>query len=125
MEWRTTLWESVDVDTMLDACKKMQREVNILPKGVRNWNCYLGLQDVLNNMMISLPLISDLGDPSMRTRHWQQLMSICGQTFVMDDKFCLNDLLKLNLHHYADAVGDTVDKARNELKIENPCTQQA
>jgi dynein heavy chain len=39
----------------------------------------------------------------MRDRHWKMLMQTTGKHFVMDDKFCLGDLLALELHNYVDA----------------------
>ncbi len=36
----------------------------------------------------------------------------------MDDKFCLGDLLALELHNYVDACQEIVDRAQKELNIE-------
>ena len=41
-----------------------------------------------------------------------------GKNFVMDDKFNLGDLLKLELHNYVDACSEIVDRAQKELVIE-------
>ena len=74
-------------------------------------------------MLTSLPLVSDLHHSAMRERHWQQLMKVSplacrqagwllyvatglqatGKNFVMDNKFNLGNLLKLELHNYVDA----------------------
>jgi dynein heavy chain len=39
----------------------------------------------------------------MRDRHWKMLMQTTGKHFTMDEKFCLGDLLALELHNYVDA----------------------
>ena len=65
-----------------------------------------------------LVIWQDLRDEAMRERHWKRLMRACGRTFVLDSKFCLNDLVKLQLHKTADAVGEIVEAARQELKID-------
>ena len=44
----------------------------------------------------------------MRERHWKKLMRVCGKSFTMDDKFCLQHLLALRLQDFVDAVGETV-----------------
>ena len=44
-------------------------------------------------LLTSLPLVSELHHPSMRERHWKQLMRATGKHFVMDEKFNLGDLL--------------------------------
>ena len=38
--------------------------------------------------------------------------------FVLDDNFKLDDLLKLELHKFADEVGEIVDCAQKEEKME-------
>lgn len=47
--------------------------------------------------------MQDLHHPAMRDRHWKMLMQTTGKHFVMDEKFCLGDLLALGLHNYVDA----------------------
>lgn len=54
----------------------------------------------------------------MRGRHWNMLMQTTGKHFVMDDKFCLGDLLALELHNFVDACSEIVDRAQKELNIE-------
>ena len=65
-----------------------------------------------------LPVVQDLRDEAMRERHWKKLMRICGKSFVMDEKFNLSMLLALQLQNFVDAVGETVEQARMELKID-------
>lgn len=48
-------------------------------------------------------LLQDLHHPAMRDRHWKMLMQTTGKHFTMDEKFCLGDLLALELHNYVDA----------------------
>jgi len=118
-DWRNSLWSSVDVDEMIEETKRLLREVKSLPKAIKQWPVFIGLQAAVQDMMVSLPLIQDLRDESMRDRHWKKLMRICGKTFVMDTKFKLDHLLALNLHEFQDSVGDIVEQARQELKIDN------
>jgi hypothetical protein len=54
----------------------------------------------------------------MRERHWRMLMQTTGKQFVMDERFCLGDLLELELHNYVDACSEIVDRAQKELNIE-------
>ena len=116
--WKATLWPDVNVDNMMIFCSKLQKEIKTLVKQVRSWDVYLGIMKSINEMLIDLPLVQDLRDDSMRDRHWKKLMRICGKTFVMDDKLNLGVLLGLELHLYADAVAETVEQARMELKID-------
>jgi hypothetical protein len=46
----------------------------------------------------------------MRDRHWKMLMQATSKQFVMDARFCLGDLLALELHNYVDACSEIVDR---------------
>lgn len=46
----------------------------------------------------------------MRDRHWKMLMGATGKHFVMDARFCLGDLLALELHNFVDACSEIVDR---------------
>ena len=45
------------------------KEIKALPRSVHKWNCHIGLIKMVNDMSVSLPLVQDLGDESMRPRH--------------------------------------------------------
>lgn len=62
--------------------------------------------------------VQDLHHPAMRDRHWKMLMQTTGKQFTMDEKFCLGDLLALELHNFVDACSEIVDRAQKELNIE-------
>jgi dynein heavy chain len=55
----------------------------------------------------------------MKDRHWKRLMGITGRQIPYDDpKFCLDDLIKLELFKYAEDVTELVEGAAKEEKIE-------
>ncbi|CBY35491.1 unnamed protein product [Oikopleura dioica] len=58
--------------------------------------------------MTSLRVVAELQNPSIRDRHWHQLMNATGVRFTMDEKTSLDDLLKLNLHEFEDTVLMTI-----------------
>lgn len=97
---------------------QLSKEIKQLQKQSRTWDVYQGMASGLNDMSVALPLVQDLRDEAMRERHWKKLMRICGKSFVMDDKFSLAHLLALQLQTYVEAVGETVEQARMELKID-------
>ena len=117
-QWNTTTWDKIDVDTLIEETKKIIKEVKALPKAVRGFEAYRQLEEQLKALLTSLPLVSDLHHPSMRDRHWKQLMRNTGKQFVLDDKFSLGDMLALNLHACVDVVSETVERAQKELVIE-------
>jgi len=117
-EWRTTKWEEIDVEMLQEQSKKLAKEIKTLPREVKNWPAYKGLEDAVKNMQTSLPLVEELHHPAMRDRHWKQLMRVTQIEFVMDHNFNLGNLLELKLHQFEDDVLEIVDRAQKELTIE-------
>lgn len=130
---------------------------------------FKGLDALVKNFLVSVPLIADLRSPAMRERHWQQLMEankvrarwllrararrcccivaclppatlnsllhfhlhlhllpLCRPGLshaqvsfnVADPGFRLGDLLALQLHKFEEEVGEIVDRAQKEEKME-------
>lgn len=72
-DWKKTLWDKIDTDSLLVACKNLQREIEAMPAEVRNWKVYLGLLGEVKNLLIVLPLVNLLHSPAMEPRHWEDL----------------------------------------------------
>ena len=49
----------------------------------RAWDCATGLENYVKNFLTTLPLVGELKQPSMRPRHWKQLMQATGVQFSM------------------------------------------
>jgi dynein heavy chain len=98
--------------------KDLSTQVKVMPKEVRGWKLYNWIVDEVKNMSTVLPLINDLHSESMMPRHWTELMTCTGKSFEKGPDFCFKDLLDLELHKFADDVGEIVDKSGKELKIE-------
>jgi len=122
-DWKTTLWDVIDTENLSEETKKIQAVVKKLDKKVRTWDCYRGLEGTVNNYLVALPLIQQLKHPSMRQRHWKELMLVTGTHFTMDSNFCLADLLSLQLHRFQEDVENVVIKAQKELVIEKNLTR--
>ena len=117
-DWKTTLWLNIDVESMEVECKKFVKEIRLMDKEMRAWDVYSGLESDVKNMVTSLRAVTELQNPAIRERHWQQLMQTTKVRFIMDDTTTLNDLLALNLHNFEDEVRNIVDKATKELNME-------
>ncbi|XP_070187600.1 dynein beta chain, ciliary-like isoform X2 [Littorina saxatilis] len=117
-DWKTTPWKSINVEQMDLDCKKFAKDIRSLDKDMRAWDAYLGVESTVKNMLTSLRAVSELQNPAIRDRHWQQLMAATKVKFVMDDSTTLSDLLSLNLHNFEDEVRGIVDKAVKEMSME-------
>jgi dynein heavy chain len=98
-QWQATPWAKVDCDSYYMTGKRLQQQVVLLERRVKqaqSWGVYSGTLQALSDMLVTLPLVQDLRDDAVRERHWKKLMRIAGRTFALDDKFVLRDLLRLN-----------------------------
>jgi len=82
-DWKTTPWKEINVEQMEIDCKKLAKDIRALDKEMRSWNTYSGLEDSLKNMLTSLKAVNELQSPSIRERHWQQLMAATKVCFVV------------------------------------------
>ena len=117
-EWKTTPWCDIDVENMDMECKKFSKDLRGMDKDMRNWNVYTGLESTVRNMITSLRACGELQNPSIRERHWFQLVQATKVQFIMSDDTVLSDLLSLNLHNFEDEVHNIVDKACKEMAME-------
>lgn len=74
-DWKTTSWLNINVEQMEMDCKKFAKDIRTLDKEMRAWDAYNGLDATVKNMLTSLRAVSELQNPAIRERHWQQLMA--------------------------------------------------
>ena len=74
-DWKTTPWKEINVEQMDMDCKKFAKDIRALDKEMRAWDTYTGVENVVKNMLTSLRAVSELQNPAIRERHWQQLMA--------------------------------------------------
>ncbi|XP_048222854.1 dynein axonemal heavy chain 17 [Perognathus longimembris pacificus] len=117
-DWKTTKWKDINVEQMDIDCKKFAKDVRSLDKEMKTWDAFVGLDNTVKNMITSLRAVSELQNPAIRDRHWQQLMQATQVKFEMSEHTTLADLLQLNLHKYEDEVRNIVDKAVKESGME-------
>uniref|UniRef100_A0A4X1UQ33 AAA+ ATPase domain-containing protein n=1 Tax=Sus scrofa TaxID=9823 RepID=A0A4X1UQ33_PIG len=115
---QTTKWQDINVEQMDIDCKKFAKDVRSLDKEMKSWDAFVGLDNTVKNMITALRAVSELQNPAIRDRHWQQLMQATQVKFEMSDETTLADLLQLNLHRYEDEVRNIVDKAVKESGME-------
>lgn len=127
-DWKTTPWQNINVENMDLECKRMAKEVKAMDKDVKDWTIYLGLEATIRNMVSSLKSVAELQNPSIRERHWEELMAstkiwprlyqMLIHKFSADPHTTLADLLALNLHNFEEEVKNVVDKAVKESSME-------
>ncbi|KAL3930957.1 MAG: hypothetical protein SGPRY_001318 [Prymnesium sp.] len=90
-----------------------------MPKALRDYEAFVELKRTIDDFLETLPLIQLLAHPSMRSRHWTQLMSLTGkQLAVHSDSFKLSTLLEADLLEFNDEVEEITNSSIKELQIE-------
>ena len=124
--WKLILWDDIQATILEEETKAFQKLVRGSDKATREWDVYRGVADVVKDFLISVPCVQDLKSPSMCDRHWKQLMEVTKMNIdVKDPKFSLGDLLALNLQNVVDDVGEVVDRAQKEDKMEQTLNKLA
>ena len=73
-QWKTTLWGAIDVESMENDTKRFAKEIRTIDKEARGWDVFCGLETSVKNMITALRVVAELQNPSIRDRHWHQLM---------------------------------------------------
>uniref|UniRef100_A0A8C3EQ44 Dynein axonemal heavy chain 17 n=1 Tax=Corvus moneduloides TaxID=1196302 RepID=A0A8C3EQ44_CORMO len=115
--WNTTRWSDLNVEDMDIECKKFAKDIRSLDKEVKSWDAFTGLESSMKNMMTSLRAVSELQNPAIRDRHWQELVQTT-KVLPSPPDTTLADLLQLNLHKFEEEVRGIVDKATKEAGME-------
>lgn len=121
-DWMRSTFKTADVTHFEDECKKLSKQMQQQPMKVKGWEVFKGVDEQVRNMRTSLPLCESLSSPSMRPRHWQELVTTTKQPGTIDPDapdFTLEKLFSLGLHNYSDEVANIVEKADKELRIEH------
>lgn len=71
-ELNTLVKETQTISAVFNQCDVSRRS---LDKEMRAWDTYTGVENTVKNMLTSLRAVSELQNPAIRERHWQQLMA--------------------------------------------------
>ena len=85
--WKSTPWRQINIELMDQECKKFAKELRVLDKETRAWDAYNGAENTVKNMMTSLRAVGELQNPSIRDRHWTQLMQATGVSHASRPNF--------------------------------------
>ncbi|KAK6172547.1 hypothetical protein SNE40_016179 [Patella caerulea] len=121
-EWKRHRWQKMNTKFLREETNKQLAIVRGLPEDVFTWDVYMGLHESITTIQSCLPLIDDLSNPAMRTRHWKQLVRVTGGALTIDNdmlkRMTLGELLSLGLQKHVDDVRAIVQRAAKDLTIE-------
>lgn len=58
-DWKIIFWKEINVEQMDMDCKKFVKDIRVLDKEMRVWDFYLGLENIVKNMLIFFRVVSE------------------------------------------------------------------
>lgn len=102
-----------------EAAVRIGKNVMKLGRDIKHWEVWQWLKDRIDAFKKTMPLIADLRNPAMRSRHWQQLMTTIQTQFdPTSNSFTLDSIVQLRLDQHAEFIGEMSVNATKELAIE-------
>ncbi|KAK2837261.1 hypothetical protein Q5P01_014473 [Channa striata] len=118
-DWSQTLWMNLNIQVLQEGAEGFVKSLRQLPRDIRALPVAFFLDGRMKEFKESLPLLLDLKNEALRDRHWKELMERTGTMFEMNpDSFTLENMFAIELHKYANVIGDIVTTAVKELSIE-------
>ena len=117
--WNLTKWADINTEIMEDGTKNIFKQLRAQDRVAKASNAFVVLEGRIKGFLTTLPLVSDLSHKSMRPRHWNMLRDLTKKQFDETSKeFILQDLVNLHLDEFEDDVGEIVNRAQKEEKME-------
>lgn len=98
---------------------KFAKTITKLGRDVKHWDAWQSIKDTIEAFKRTMPLISDLRNPALRSRHWSHLMTTIQTHFdPASDSFTLDSIVQLRLDQHAEYISEMSLSATKELAIE-------
>ena len=129
--WKGVPFDRLDIDSLEDEIKRIFGFVRSIDRRARGWTLYEELENDVKRWLAVLPLVQSLRHPSIKAKHWKELMSLGTartdqKDLIADDAskssiseiITLDQLFSLELHAHTEMVTAIVEKAQREAHIE-------
>jgi dynein heavy chain len=107
-----------EMELMTERMGGFMTRLTKMPKSLRGWEAFSTLKSKLEGFEVTLPLLEHLSKPSVKPRHWTELMEITGKQFRIDGDFRLKTIVELHLDQFAEDIEELTDGADKQLAIE-------
>uniref|UniRef100_A0ABM5EJD6 Dynein axonemal heavy chain 2 isoform X2 n=1 Tax=Pogona vitticeps TaxID=103695 RepID=A0ABM5EJD6_9SAUR len=120
-EWKTGSFKTLKTEVMENTAFGLFRKLNKLSKELkdRNWEIIETSKSKIEQFKRTMPLITDLRNPALRERHWDQVKDLVLRTFDQDaEDFRLENIVELGLDKHVEKISEISASATKELAIE-------
>uniref|UniRef100_A0A8C3P4G2 Dynein axonemal heavy chain 2 n=1 Tax=Chrysemys picta bellii TaxID=8478 RepID=A0A8C3P4G2_CHRPI len=120
-EWKTGSFKTLQTEVMETTAYGLFRKLNKLSRELkdRDWEIIETSKAKVEQFKRTMPLISDLRNPALRERHWDQVKDLVLRTFDQDaEDFRLENIVELGLDQHVEKISEISASASKELSIE-------
>uniref|UniRef100_A0A2K6C7M2 Dynein axonemal heavy chain 2 n=1 Tax=Macaca nemestrina TaxID=9545 RepID=A0A2K6C7M2_MACNE len=120
-EWKTGRFLTLQTETMETMAHGLFRRLTRLAKEYkdRNWEIIETTRSKIEQFKRTMPLISDLRNPALRERHWDQVRDEIQREFDQEsESFTLEQIVELGMDQHVEKIGEISASATKELAIE-------
>ncbi|XP_031208338.1 dynein heavy chain 2, axonemal isoform X2 [Mastomys coucha] len=120
-QWKTGCFLTLQTEAMESMAHGLFRRLTRLAKEYkdRNWEIIETTRSKIEQFKRTMPLISDLRNPALRERHWDQVKEEVQREFDQEsESFTLEQIVKLGMDQHVEKIGEISASATKELAIE-------
>ncbi|TPX71761.1 hypothetical protein SpCBS45565_g00838 [Spizellomyces sp. 'palustris'] len=118
-QYNETLWSDLNLDQINNDMNDFQNKIKKLPKALKEWDAFLELKKIVDNLTAIVPLLEMMSNKAMQPRHWDRIQQLTNSTFNLDPElFYLKNLLDAPLNENRDDIEDICTAAVKEADIE-------
>ncbi|XP_069857588.1 dynein axonemal heavy chain 2 isoform X5 [Dipodomys merriami] len=120
-QWKTGRFLTLQTEAMETMAHGLFRRLTRLAKEYkdRNWEIIETTRSKIEQFKRTMPLISDLRNPALRDRHWDQVRDEIQRDFDQEsESFTLEQIVELGMDQHVEKIGEISASATKELAIE-------
>lgn len=126
-KWNDVQWSDIgnEIEKMQESVEQFSRDCTRLPGVLKSWPAYKDLKKEIDDKTEQLPLIEALAKPSIRPRHWDEIIELAKEDIPYTaENFLLKDLIKPFLLDVSEDIIDITDNADKQLKLEKTLREE-
>ena len=117
--WKFGQFADLNTEEMENIAGGFSKKVGKLGRDIKRWKVWEAMKAELDRFKEIIPLIQDLRNQALRSRHWAALIERVGTEFdPHSSNFTLNEVVKLGLNQHVEFIGELSSNANKELAIE-------
>ncbi|XP_078146083.1 dynein axonemal heavy chain 6 [Centroberyx gerrardi] len=115
--WMQSTFEQLDLEHLSSQVTKYGKHINQLEKGLPLNSVVPCLKNKVDDMRQKLPVITDLRNPCLKSRHWEILEAAVGASLATEH-LSLAVLEELNIFSYGTEIQEVSGQASGEASLE-------